>query len=174
VSVLAQARALSAAGRPADARALVERAAEGGDEEALLALSHWRLHGLYGPRDFAAAHRLLARAGAPEAIRLRANLLANGVGCTPDREGAQALLATIRDRDPIASAQLDLLSGMAQDCGSATEPLSGDPPVRLHRSLFTAAECDYLCRRAAPLLAPSSIIDSAGRRQPHPTARRRA
>src|SRR5687767_926819 len=58
-----RARALFQAGRTGEAVALMERTAEAGDGEANFALANWRLFGQYGPRDVAAAHHHLRKAG---------------------------------------------------------------------------------------------------------------
>ncbi|HEX8443879.1 MAG TPA: 2OG-Fe(II) oxygenase [Allosphingosinicella sp.] len=175
MSILNQARALAQSGRGSEARTLVQSAAERGDTEALLAVAHWRLHGLYGPRDLADSHRLLDRArqaGSTEATLLLATLVGNGTGVAADYEKARALLASIAPQDADAAAQLALLDRMQQlDCLEQlpAERLSDDPAVRLVRGLISLDECSYLISRAAPLLQPSVIIDPSGRRLPHPT-----
>jgi prolyl 4-hydroxylase len=169
MSILDEAGRLAQAGRRVDAVALVERAAEAGDAEALFALANWRLYGIFVPRDPAAAHPLLARAaeaGNNEAAHVRANLTANGTGCEADAEAAVAQLRAIGD--PAAQRQIALLEAMA-DAERTLETLSEDPPVRLVRALFTADECAYLIDCAAPALRPSVIVDAAtGRPKPDP------
>jgi prolyl 4-hydroxylase len=169
MSVLDEAGRLAQAGRRRDAAALVERAAEAGDAEALFALANWRLYGIFVPRDPAAAHALLARAaaaGSAEAALLRLNLLANGTGCAADPATAAAQLRALDH--PAAQRQIALLAAM-DEAERAIEILSADPPVRLVRNLFSAAECDYLIPLAAPALRPSVIVDAAtGRPKPDP------
>jgi prolyl 4-hydroxylase len=162
VSILDQAQRLAASGRRGEAVALVESEARRGDGEALFALANWRLYGLFGARDPAAAHPLLERAAAAgwaDATRLRANLLANGTGCAADPEAALALLRAAFPDDP----QIAVLQGM-DDSEPTVEPLSEEPPVRFVRSLFSRAECEYLMALAAPALRPSVIIDDVTRR----------
>jgi prolyl 4-hydroxylase len=172
---MAEAKRLAQAGRAGDARALVEQAGEAGDTEALLALAHWRLFGLYGPRDLSAAHKLLARAGAAgsaEAVRIRATLIGNGTGCAPDLAEAARLLATIAAQDGYASFQLAFLPRLMPDDRVASlrqETLSADPPIRIVRGLLTEPECRFLMTIAEPKLEMSHIIDQQGVRRPHPT-----
>jgi prolyl 4-hydroxylase len=169
MSVLDEAGRLAQAGRRGDAVALVERAADAGDAEALFALANWRLYGIFVPRDPAAAHPLLVRAaaeGQADAALLRLNLLANGTGCEADPGAAAVQLRTLDH--PAAQRQTALLDAMSQ-ADSAAEILSQDPPVRIVRSLFTADECDYLIALAGPALRPSVIVDPAtGRPKPDP------
>lgn len=141
------------------------------DPEAMVILANWRLWGMYGPRDLVEAHRLFAAAaaaGSAEAALQRATLVNNGTGCPADPAAARAILEEWRD-EPQAAEQLGLLDAMADRAAASEEELSTDPLVRMVRSLFTAAECDYVLRRAAPELRPSMIIDEVTRRpKPHP------
>ncbi|HEY0014551.1 MAG TPA: 2OG-Fe(II) oxygenase [Allosphingosinicella sp.] len=169
MSVLDEAGRLAQAGRRGDAVALVERAAEAGDAEALFALANWRLYGIFVPRDAAAAHPLLARAaaaGQAEAELQRLNLLANGTGCQADPAAAAAQLRVFDH--PAARRQIAVLKAM-DEAERTPEILSDEPPIRLVRSLFSATECEYLIALAAPALRPSVIVDAAtGRPKPDP------
>lgn len=169
MSILDEAQRLARTGKRADAVALVEREAEGGDSEALFALANWRIYGLFVPRDAAAAHPLLARAaiaGHAEAARLRAFLLASGTGCAADPAAALAQLRALDD--PAAARQAALVDAMEERERDA-DILSEDPQLRLVRGLFTAEECDYLIALAAPALRPSVIVDAeTGRPKPDP------
>ena len=171
MSVLDEAQRLAQAGKRGEAVALVERAGEASDPEALFALANWRLYGLFVARDPAAAHPLLARAaraGHAEAARLRAALIANGTGCSAAPGEALRLLQTAAARDPLAARQATLIDAAARPLPAA-EILSEDPPVRLVPGLFSAAECAYLLELAAPALRPSRIVDPAtGRAKPDP------
>ena len=175
MGVMDEAQALVRAGRPADARAYVERAGEAGNAEALLALAHWRLFGLYGPRDLAGAHRLLERAataGSVEAARVRATLIGNGTGCAAHPARAATLMRQIAGADPFAAFQLAFLPMMmSPDRADAlpVETLSDDPPVRLVRGLLLPEECRFLTTLAEPRLEPSYIVAPDGSRRPHPT-----
>jgi len=172
MTIMAQVQRLANSGKPREGIALVERAAAGGDPEALLILANWRLWGLYGPRDPAATLDLLGRAmagGSGEAARLLATLIGNGTGCQSDPQAAYRLLVSLAPYDPEIARQLTLFDRMAKVVQFDQEPLSADPDVRLARGFLTAEECAYLVARAEPLLRPSTIIDEVtGRPRPHP------
>jgi prolyl 4-hydroxylase len=163
MGILDKARELGRQGRNAEALACVEEAAREGDAEALLAVGYWRLFGLHRPRDLAAAHDLLERAGAAgssEAVRVRATLIGNGTGCPSDPEQARRMYESIADRDRAAALQLALLAKMRpaeEAAATAPDTLSEDPPVRLLRGLLGKEECDYLIAQAEPELQPSYI-----------------
>ena len=163
MNVLDEAHRLARSGRRRDAAALVARAADGGDPEALFALANWRLYGLNGPRDATAAHPLLGRAAAAghaEAARLQAGLVASGTGCPADPERAAEMLRALAPHDREARRQVELLDAMAGTNGEV-ETLSADPPIRLVHGLFSADECAWLIERATPALRPSVIVDPA-------------
>ena len=170
-----QVMALARAGRPKDGVALVEQAAAAGDAEGNFILAHWHLYGSDRPRDLQAAHACLEQAagkGSTHAARLRANLLAGGVGCAPDRDEALRLLGGIAGADPVAAEQLDLLPRMMSDAQAreaARDRLSADPHIEVVRKLLLPEECAYLMRRAEPLLKPSLVDDPVlGRGIPDP------
>ena len=171
MSVMAEAQRLARAGRRGEAVAFVQRSADAGDVEALLALATWRLYGIGVPRDAAAVHPLLARAagsGSAEAARMQAILIGNGTGCEADPERARAILETIADQDPRVARQLEALDAMAPRQPSA-ETQSEDPPIRMLRGLFSEDECRYVMELAAPVLRPSAIVDPrTGIPKPHP------
>ena len=175
MSVLDDATRLNAEGRREEAVSLVERAAGKGDVEALVALANWRLFGLFGPRDLAAAHRLFDQAaakGSIEAVRTKAILSANGTGCRADGDEAERLLQTIRDRDAHAALQLDFAAGMAPagDFGpDRAEMLCEAPVIKRYSGLLTVRECAYLCTMAEPQLRPSFVTNpQTGAQMPHP------
>lgn len=175
MSVLDQAQRLVAAGRRADGVALVERAAEAGDVEALFALANWRLFALFGPRDLGEAHRLLDRAaglGSVEAVRTKAALTANGTGCEADMTRAEVLLEGIRARDGHAALQLTFAGMMAPSTGAppeASEVLGRAPVIKLYRTLLSPQECGYLREMARPSLQASFVTNpTTGARMPHP------
>jgi len=153
----------------------VERAAAAGERDALFQLANWRLFGVNGPRDLAAAHQLLSRAGAlghVEAVRLQAILTVNGTGRVSDPQAAAAMLERIRTRDLYAELQLSFSARMRSDEEAARLPceeLSHRPLVRVVRGLLTVEECRYLAGMAEPHLQPSFVIDPrTGARIPHP------
>ena len=175
MSVLDEAARLNASGQREAAVRLIERAAEADDAEALFALANWRLFGLFGGRDIAAAHGLLDRAaalGSVEAVRTKAILTANGTGCPPDSAAAEGTLEAIRDRDPHAALQLDFLAGMAptsEFTPDRAQALAETPTVKLYPGLLTARECTYLTAMAEPGLQPSFVTNpQTGARMPHP------
>lgn len=175
MGVMAQAGKLAAAGRGGDAIALVEREANGGDVEALQALAHWRLFGVYVARDEALARELLRRAGEAgsiEAARQYATLVGNGTGGAGDPGAGRALLARLASYDPDSARQIKLLDAMPPAESATdlpTEELSVDPPVRLVRRLLSGDECRYIMTRAEPALRPSAIVDPrTGRPMPDP------
>lgn len=175
MSVLDEAARLIAAGQQQAAVELVEQAAQADDPEALFALANWRLFGLFGGRDLAAAHGLLDRAaqhGWVEAVRTKAMLTANGTGCRADRARAERMLRTIRDRDPHAALQLDFLADMPppdQFPPDRARTLADAPAVKLYPGLLAARECAYLTAMAEPNLQPSFVTNpETGARMPHP------
>jgi prolyl 4-hydroxylase len=171
MSIMIEVQRLAQAGKAKEGIALIERAAQGGEPEAMLVLANWRLWGLYGARDLAATHALLARAaaaGSGEAAMLRATLIGNGTGCSADPVAARALLAQMADT-PQVIEQVDLLDAMDSRAAPATETLSADPDVRMIAGFLSERECAYLIARADPLLRPSMILDQqTGRPRPHP------
>lgn len=173
--ILDQAHRLSEAGRTAEAVALVGNAAQQGDPEALFALANWRLFGLHGPRDLAAANALLRRAigaGHVEATRLLATLLGNGTIGSGASDEAAGLLRSIEKSDPYAALQL-AFSATFPDTQSIArlrrEHLSEAPDISCIRGFLSGRECDYLITLAKPHMRPSTVIDPrSGRRIPHP------
>lgn len=170
-----RARQLMSQGRQQEAIAAVEAAARERDPEAMLAVAHWRLFGVYGERDLDTAHRLFAdagEAGSVEAVRLRATLVANGTGCSSDPALARAMLEQIAPVDANAAHQLALLAAMPPPGSVAAlsaETLCRAPSIRLVRGLLSADECRYIITAAGPLLQPSFVVDPvSGRRIPHP------
>jgi prolyl 4-hydroxylase len=176
MSVLDEAQRLARQGKMADAVALVRRAADAGDGEALFARANWALFGLHGNRDPEAARSLLHAAAAQghlEASLLQATLLANGAIGGRDHAAALTSLQALAPASPDAAAQIELVRNMpdAADFGTGTgELLSERPHVRLVRGFLSQAECDYLIARSERHLRPSFITDPATRRPiPHPT-----
>lgn len=167
MSLFDEVQRLAAAGRRADAVALVEREASRGDPEALFGLANWRLYGIFVARDAAAAHPLFERAAAAgheQAARRRANLVASGTGCAAEPKKALELLRAIDPND----RQVALLDAM-HERDFSPELLCKDPPVRFVRGLFSVEECNYVIAAATPALRPSLIIDPVTRRpKPNP------
>lgn len=175
MSAMAHAQILASSGRQDEAAAFLEQAADAGDPEAQFMVANWRLFGVYGARDPARTHALLAKAaagGSVEAGRLRAILIGNGTGCPRDSERAYDLMKDMATHDPEAATQVAMLDKMPppeQAVDLPSEVLSDDPPIRIVRGLLTADECRYLMAHAEPGLQPSFVIDpQTGRRIPHP------
>lgn len=158
-----------------EAIAAVERQARAGDPDSLFLFANWRLYGMYGERDIAAAHALLKKAaerGHVEAHRTRATLLGNGTGCVADPEQALHMLQEIAAEDSYASLQVNFLSQMP-NLGIVDqvqrEQLCADPFIAMARGVFLPEECRYLMLSAEPRLQPSIVIDPAtGSTIPHP------
>lgn len=162
MTMMIKLRELAAAGRATEALALVQSEAASGDPEAAFILANWLLWGIQLPRDLKEGHRLLDQARVAdhiEAIRLKAHLLANGTGCSPDFAAARQLLFSIAGRDTDAARQLALLAAMSPTLRVAPQPLSHDPQIQLTRGAFSADECAYLAEKSAPALRPSQIRD---------------
>lgn len=175
MNILQEAQKLGRAGRQAEAVALVQRAAEDKNPDAMLMAANWRLFGLYGPRDLNAVHRLLAdaaEAGQLEAARLRAYLIGNGTGCPSDPDLAFSLLENIEHQDPCAALQIAVLDQVPPVEAAANlpvTPLSEEPLIFGVADILPDSECDYLRKYAEPLLQPSWVIDPrTGQRIPHP------
>ncbi len=175
MTIFDEAGKLSAAGRKEEAVALVQRAADQGDAEAMFAVGNWRLFGLFGPRDVDAAHRLFdasAAKGYVEAIRTKAILIANGTGVTADAARAEALLQLIRDVDEHAALQLDFARDMPLAdiiTPGRIDNISDDPVIRSCPAFLSQRECAYLMGMAQPHMRPSFVTHpSTGRQMPHP------
>ena len=157
MSAVQQALALAEAGRGADAAALLEHS-EAADAATLLAL--WQVEGRVVARDLAAARGNLVRAaagGSAGAARTLAGFIATGTGGAANWEGALALLAEWRERDPLAAQQLDLIAAMPHALPEP-EPLSDTPWVRRLPGLFTPAECGFLAEVSGPRFRGAQIF----------------
>lgn len=176
---IANAQALMDRGRHPEAIALIERAAAGGDADALFQQGLWRLAGVPIERDLPAARQSFAAAatrGHAEARLITIALRANGTGAPADWPGAtKELHAAAESGDAHAQYLLTMLSGMAlNDQGlplaiPAAEPLVPDASIRRIRALLTTSECAHVANSAADLLAPAVVVDPrTGLTIPHP------
>lgn len=163
-----QVSALVAAGRVADAYALLTGPAAAADADALMTLAIWRLAGQFVRRDLAAAQSLFGKAAAlgdRNASTVHAAFLAHGAGGTRDWPGALTQLAALAKSDEPAREELALIDGMRLSPEGdplalpREERLSSEPWVSRFPALFSPAECDFLSERARPYLSPSVIID---------------
>lgn len=168
---------LVASGAIADAIALLERAADAGDVDALMQLAVWHLAGDPVPRDISKARALLRRAvgiGHVDAALMEVALTANGSGGAPDWPGAMRLLYAATQNDPVAAAQWKLLNAM--DVDAEGYPLVLPEPETLvagrimrFPQLFTPEECAHVANAGADSFEPSYVVDSnSGRRILHP------
>ena len=169
---------LVASGAIKDGVALLTRAADAGDVDALMQLAVWRLAGEPVPRDVVAARALLRRAasiGHVDAALMEVALTANGSGGVPDWAAAQQLLRTAAIQDWVAASQLKLLGAMEIDAEGGPlalpEPeilVSGSQIMRFPR-LFRPEECAHVVNVAIDMLAPGRVVDPrTGRWIEHP------
>lgn len=170
--LLAQAFALSEAGRNAEAILLVNQVVALGDPEAVFTLAEMKWRGGMVPQDPVQARDLYRRAGELGHARAAAtftNLLANGVAGERDWPLALRRLAKEARTDPRRREALKLLERMKIDekgdpiSRSERQPLSDSPVVVLMPRLFSGAECDYLVKLAEPGYMPSTVYDAQRR-----------
>lgn len=170
------------AGRTAQATALIDRAAQSGDIDAIALLALWRLSGSPVARDLAQARQLLrqaADAGDASSAMIEIALAANGAGADADWSQAIELLQHQAARsDQQAQSHLALLASMDLDTDgnprTLPEPaaLSHHPLVRHWRGLLTKEECAHLATSVLDLLEPSMVADPrTGRQIAHPVRR---
>jgi len=106
-----------------------------------------------------------AAAGKLEAAVIHCNLTASA----HDWAEGLALLRRLAPYSRRCQSELALIDAMSPGPPPAGEVLSEAPHLTLFRALFTPAECEYLAEAAAPMLAPSVVIDAAtGRQRPDP------
>lgn len=172
--VIAQAFALSAAGRNDEALALIQQVAATGHPEGLFILGdlHWR--GMLVPVDYAKGRELFGRAsdaGNPIALRAYTNLLASGIAGPRDWPAAIARLRAEAQIDTRRAQMLALLEKMdLTETGEPKaipqpEPLSDSPDVVRIPKLFTQQECDFLILVAEPTYQRSMVLGADGRDQ---------
>lgn len=155
-------------GRAADAWRLLNGRAQRKDPEALFILGTWRLGGTIVRRDLATARNLFghaAQAGHADAARAYIAFVGNGTGGPQDWPQALRMLEALGAADAGFRAERALIEVMPLSPAGdplnvpEAEPLSERPDVRCIRGFFSAAECDFLTRAAAPWLAPSLVVD---------------
>lgn len=169
---LAQAFALSQAGRNAEAVLIVNQLAAEKEPEALYTLGEMKWRGGMVPQDPVRGRelfRLAGEAGHPLAAVYYTNLLASGVAGERDWAGALRRLRQESARDPRRKQALTLIERMnLDDSGDPreippAETLSAEPDVKTIVRLFTATECDYVRAVAEPLYMPSIVYDQQRR-----------
>ena len=170
--LLAQAFALSKAGRNAEAVLIVSRLAAEGEAEALYTFGEMKWRGGMVPQDPVQGRdyfRRASEAGHAVASTYYTNLLANGVAGPRDWPEAMRRLRREAERDRARKEAFGLIERMdLTDDGDSSvippaEELSAEPSVMTIARLFTAAECDYLRSVADPLYTPSIVYDSQRR-----------
>jgi prolyl 4-hydroxylase len=112
----------------------------------------------------AEARALFGRAGAAGS-RKAAVIHCNLVASTLDWEQGLALLRGLAEKDRRCRRELKIVEAMAPGPPPPGELVSEAPHLTFFRALFTPAQCRYLAEAAAPMLAPSVVIDPASARQ---------
>jgi len=116
----------------------------------------------------AEARDLFGRAGEAghrAAAVIHCNLVASG----GDWGRGLALLQHLAATDPRCRRQLEIVRAMDLSATLKGEVVSTAPHLTLFRALFTPGECNYLAEAAAPMLAPSVVVDPAtGAQRPDP------
>jgi len=172
--MLAQAFALSAAGRGGEAVALIAELAAQRHPEALFLLGdlHWR--GGAVPKDMARGReyfRQASDAGHPVALRAYTNLLGSGVAGPRDWPACIRRLREEARFDTRRAQMLALIDRMDLDAeGDPKAPFAGrkisdSPEVALFPGLFSRAECEFLILVAEPTYLPSLVIAGDGSQQ---------
>jgi len=165
-------------GRPDQALAMLEAAADHGNVDALMQLAVWSLTGRFVPEDHRKARTLLRRAvsiGHVDGALMEIALTANGTGGDADWPEARRLLAEAAAGDFVAAEQKALLDRMAlapdgtPAAAAESRLLCADPRVVLLPGFLSADECAHVATTGGELLEPARIIDPAtGRWVPHP------
>lgn len=178
-SPLELANHLFAQNRVTDAVALLTRAGNEGNVDALMQLAVIDFAGSHGPRDLPRGRKWLRRAveiGHVDGALMEIAFVANGSGQDhPDWSAALRLLRTAARGDTVASAQLALVEQMRLDCegrpavAPRAELLSQSPHIVRYPGLLSVDECAHIATVAAPMLAPSTVMDpKTGQMREHP------
>ncbi|MEG3169632.1 2OG-Fe(II) oxygenase [Sphingomonas sp. LB3N6] len=165
---IADAQAMLAAGRHADAVALVARHAAAGDAAALFQQGMWHLTGVPLPRDVPAARALLRQAterGSIDAGLIEVALTGNGSGATADWARAVSLLEQVARHSEQATGELGLLRKMALTATGA--PAQSPKPRKIGErpnvyhipELFSSEECLHVAQCAVDILKPAVVVD---------------
>jgi prolyl 4-hydroxylase len=109
--------------------------------------------------------RQAGEAGSHPAAVIHCNLVASG----EDWGRGLALLGRLAARDRRCRRQAEIIRAMDLGATLAGEVVSTAPHLTLFRALLTPGECRYLAEAAAPMLAPSVVVDQAtGAQRPDP------
>lgn len=172
--MLAQAIALSGAGRNAEAILIVNQLAARNEPEGVFMLGEMKWRGGMVPQDPVQARELYRRAselGHRGAAIRYTNLLASGIAGPRDWQGALQRLREEARSDPRRRLALSAIEQMAltPDGDPLSLPerqdLSVSPEVGVFPRLFSAGECDYLKQAAEPGYEPSTVYDASGQLQ---------
>lgn len=155
---------LGRAGRKAEARAWLAKAAAAGNHDALYSKACLLLDGVDGPRDIPQAVEMLretADEGGAAALRTMAVLTALGVECERDPGRALALLSRAAEvGDGAAQQQMALINGGWFDRAlPERQELSRSPNAWRMNGLLPVEVCNYLIEAVKPFLHPSFVID---------------
>jgi prolyl 4-hydroxylase len=170
--LLAQAFALSKAGRNAEAVLLVNQAVAQGDPESIYTLGEMKWRGGMVAQDLIQARELYRRASELRHGRAAANytnLLANGVAGERNWPLALRRLEQEARSDPQRREALLLIRQMQltpeghPETISQPDVLSERPKVSFFPRLFSQTECAYLLKLAAPGYMPSTVYDAQRR-----------
>jgi prolyl 4-hydroxylase len=100
------------------------------------------------------------------AVRVRAHLVATGIGVPADPTKAKQMLAKIAGRDAHAMAQLNMLKHIADPVEPRRHLVNTSPDIILVERLLAPEECKYLISLAEPRVQPAYVGNEAsgGRR----------
>lgn len=178
-SPIDEANRLFAQRRIEEGLALLARAGDAGNVDALMQLAVLDFAGSHGPRNLPRGRKWLRRAveiGHVDGALMEIALVANGSG--QDQANWREALALLRKAakgDPVAAEQLALVDQMKlddqgrPDRAPVGETLSTAPHVVRYPALFSLGECARIAAVAGPMLEPSAIVDpTTGALRPHP------
>ena len=134
------------------------------DADALFAEAAAALRGNRVPeaRDL---FRRAGEAGSHAAAVIHCNLVASG----EDWGRGLRLLVALAATDKRCRRQAELIRAMNLSATVTGDVVSAAPQITQFRGFFTPAECRYLAEAAAPMLAPSVVVDPAtGAQRPDP------
>lgn len=167
-NIVAQAESLFRSGQHQKGMDVLGTAAKGNNPDALVYLAGMCLSGDIVNRDLPLSRDLFRRAalaGSATGAAAYLAFVANGTGGPADWGKAIRLLEQASRANPAAQRELELIAQMhlseAGDPNDSYPPeqLSESPHVQSFRSLFTAAECDFLVGISLLKFEPSRVVD---------------
>lgn len=171
-----RAMSLVNSGQTEEALQLIQHLADARHPEALFTLGDCYWRGVGFSQDLARARALFEAAsdvGQPMAIRAWTNLLSSGIGGPRKWHEALKRLEVEARGDGLRAKMLAVIRAMDLDQNGdpvqlpSSERISDRPDVRIFRSAFTPAECDFLMVLAEPTYERSLVIMD-GRDVPDP------